>query len=91
MSNNVALVFNHEFQLSTCTLCYNRKINKYMHEIVKIRLQSTFVFNIREELISKSSITECSGIYLISMGYARKFADVTHLSLRIVLFCIFKR
>ena len=42
ISNNIDVVFNHEFQLSTGCLCYNRKMNKYMHDENQVAYHSYF-------------------------------------------------
>ena len=63
-------------------------------EQMKISLYTTFVFNIRVELISKGAeVTELLWYILNFIGLCMflTLPNVTHLSLRIVVFCIFKR
>ena len=58
-----------------------------------ILLHTTFVFNIREELIAKGAkVTELLWYILNFIGLCMflNLPNVTHLSLRIVVFCIFK-
>ena len=60
---------------------------------MKIRLHTTFVFNIRVELISKDAkVTELLWYILNFIGLCMflNLPDVTHLSIRKVVFCIFK-
>ena len=61
---------------------------------MKIRLHTTFVFNIRVEIISKGAkVTELLWFILNFIGQCMflNMPNVTHLSLRIVVFCIFER
>ena len=61
---------------------------------IKIRLHTAFVFNIRVELISKGAkVTELRRYKLNFIGLCMflNLPNVTHLSLRIFVFCIFKR
>ena len=58
---------------------------------MKIRLDTTFIFNIRVELISKGAkVTELLWYILNFIGLCvfLNLPNVTHLSLRIVVFCI---
>ena len=61
---------------------------------MKIRLHTTFVFNMRIKLISEDAkVTELEPYILnfIELCMFLNLPNVTHLSLRIVVFCIFKR
>ena len=61
---------------------------------MKIRLHTAFVFNIRVELISEGAkVTELRRYILNFIGLCMflNLPNVTHLFLRIVVFCIFKR
>ena len=43
-TDNIDLIFIHEFQLNTGSLCYNRKMNKYMHETDENQVAYHFCF-----------------------------------------------
>ena len=61
---------------------------------MKIRLRTAFVFNIRVELISEcASVTELRRYILNFIGLCMflNLPNFTHLLLRIVAFCVFKR
>ena len=61
---------------------------------MKIRLLTTFVFNIRVEFISKGAkVTELLWYIFNFVGLCTclNLPNATHLSLRIVVFCLFKR
>ena len=42
--NNIDMIFIHEFQLSTGSLCYNRKMNKYIQETDENQVAYHFCF-----------------------------------------------
>ena len=76
-------------------MLYYKKMNKYMHETNENQVAYRFfVFNIRVDLISEGAkVTELRRYILNFIGYfmCLNLPNVTHLSLRIVVFCIFKR
>ena len=61
---------------------------------MKIRLNTNFVFNIGVELISKDAkVTELLWYICNFIGLCMilNLPNVTHFSLKIVVFCVFKR
>ena len=51
ISNNIDLIFVHEVQLSTGSLCYNRKMYKYMHGIYEKQSAYHFCFQHKSGVI----------------------------------------
>ena len=92
VSNNIYLI---SF-ISSCSLCYNREMYKYMyiHVTDENQVGYLFFFNTRVKLISKGAkVTELLKYIpnFIVLCMFQNLPTVTYLSLRITVFCIFKR
>ena len=65
-------------------------MNKYMHETDENQVAYQFCFQHRSGVISKDAkVTEL--LWYIRNFIGLNLPNVTHLSLKIVVFCIFKR